>query len=142
MMDKRAIQALLIKIKRILVANREGRLMNKTVEFFTETPSDLGFMYIIFLLSTFTYIIFRFLPEEKSKRFFLGGRLFDWNKYDYHKTIKKNITFARILCMFSSIILVLTFVIGDVVAYVGVRVFFPLVFVLVIVRGNPVKKQN
>lgn len=116
--------------------------MDVIIKFFTEKPSDLGIMYIVFGCSLLTYIIFRFLPEEKSKKVFFQSGLYDWSKYDYSQTIKKNINFALALFMFSSIILVLNYVIGDIVAYMGVRIFFPLALVLAIIRGNVVKKKE
>lgn len=111
------------------------------IEFFTGRPDKLGILYVIMGVSLFTYILFSILPEEKAIKFHGGSRLYDWdNEYDAQETVKRSRRFALQLLIYSTLVLILGYVLGHVVIDIGFWLFFPLALVLNVIRGGYVKK--
>ena len=116
--------------------------MDIIIEFFTGKISKIGFLYIVFGVSLFTYILFIVLPEEKAIRFHRGASFYDWdNKYDVHQTVKRSRRFALQLLVYSVLVLAFSYILGTRLIDIGFWLFFPLALVLNIIRGNYVKKQ-
>ncbi|WP_440897099.1 hypothetical protein ACS127_03685 [Amphibacillus sp. Q70] len=105
--------------------------------------SSLEFFYVVFGVSLFMVIIYNLLSEKKAISFLLVYHVYEPNraKYDFTKTLKHYKLFALTLLVYSTIIIILTYIFGIIVSKVGIWIFF----VIVIISSkflNPVKKAK
>ena len=111
------------------------------IEFFTGRPDKFGILYVIIGVSLFTYILFSILPEEKAIKLHSRSRLYDWdNEYDAQETVKRSRRFALQLLVYCTLVLIFSYALGSVVIDIGFWLFIPLALVLIVIRGDYVKK--
>lgn len=117
--------------------------MDIVIRFFTETPSIIEVFYIIFFVSLVTYSLLKILPEEKGIKYLTFYRLYDWDKYDVVETVRRQRKFAFRILVFSTGVIGLYYIAGEVVLGVGILLIIIFVLALSIFsKVDPVKKNE
>lgn len=112
-------------------------------KFFTEAPNVIEMFYIILGVSALGTFIFHFLPEKKALKWLVTyrGYYFKREEYDWVKTLRKNVVFLSMVCIYSLIILIFTYIFGKTIAEVGIWILAVLVFIATFWL-DPVKKDR
>ena len=116
-------------------------------DFFDNSFNIIELLYLVFILTFIVYLYFlflhRFLSEEKQLRYssLARGHEFVMDKYDWTETLRRHRVslLATIILLFS--VLVLTHIIGEKVADIGIWVVVAVWIPLAKWIG-PVKKSN
>lgn len=115
--------------------------MDLIKKFFTESPTIISLVYLILGVSLGGSMLFHFLPEEKALHWFVTYRGYEGKKeeYDWTATLKRQTIYLFSVFIYSTIIVLLSFLFGEGVAKLGI----PVLAVLVLFASfwlNPVKK--
>lgn len=99
--------------------------------FFIGKPSLIGIIYIILVVSALSFSIFYFLPEEKALKYFTiyRGYRAKKEKYDWTKTLRKQSIFLLLIFIYSTVLLVFTYLFGEKIAERGLLLLIVLTFI-------------